>query len=303
MSEVFTTQIISASRRNAWVKLKNNQIIKVNINSKLDNLIPGDIAEIHKKDDQWVAIKRLDRKNCFARSLNNRTKEIAANLDLVILITSPPELFSTDFIDRIHSISVSQNIPFCLLINKNDLGLNDIKNDIESYKKLNIKIIQTNTISPEGTKEIEDFLAESSFETVLLTGMSGVGKSSLINKLIPDANQRIGEVSSKTGKGKQTTSQSIAYIYKINHKSIVLIDTPGVQNFGIANLTMEDLAQTFHEFESFQSKCEYSDCLHQKESNCAVKQAVKDSFIALSRYNSYLSILSEIQNNLQNKYK
>jgi ribosome biogenesis GTPase / thiamine phosphate phosphatase len=143
---------------------------------------------------------------------------------------------------------------------------------------------------------LHELLSDPLLELVTFCGISGVGKSSLLNKLVPNGTQAVGAVSGKTGQGKQTTSQSFAYPFSRSGKPMLfIVDTPGVQHFGLTHLTKREVAAGFEEIRTLSPSCDFRDCLHVKERGCAVLEALAEKRFSESRYQSYLHILDEIE--------
>jgi ribosome biogenesis GTPase len=183
-----------------------------------------------------------------------------------------------------------------IVLNKTDLGLEDTQYLIDAYTAIGIDLVLTSAIEDDGMADLLPILNQDDMHTVAFAGVSGVGKSSLLNRLIPSAQQRTGEVSRKTGKGTQTTSMSQGYLYKRAAKDdLLLVDLPGIQNFGVSNLTPRQVVEGYTEFVSISHLCEYADCQHTVEPHCAVQAALEEGIICPTRYLSYIGILDEIE--------
>ena len=274
--------VLSASRGNAKV-LINEEIIKIGFNRKFE-VIVGDHIEIEND----LIVKIIDRKNVFKRSYFGKTKEIAANLDLLLIVTATKELFNTLFIDRVACICEIYNIPTSLIVNKIDQQ-GDEENLICEYETVFTDHFRTNAKDINSLSEVVSFINNPKYQQIALTGMSGVGKSTILNQLIPSADARTSNVSHKTGQGVQTTTMARAYQY--NDK--LLIDLPGIQSFGITELLAKEVRFGFPEIVEIGNSCKYSDCYHNLEDHCAVKKALEENKISRNRYNNYLHILKE----------
>lgn len=292
MKEKESATVLSATRRNAKVLLSDFSIKKVKISNKFQDLCVGDMVLLQND----LIVKQLDRKNKFSRSLGHKTKDIAVNIDYLFLVVAVGALFQTKFIDRVLSVSKYNNIPVCLLVNKIDLGLDDCLKEIEHYKNINIPVIEISAKFNKNLDDLNNILFNPKINVVSFTGVSGVGKSTLLNHYIPKANRETKEVRTKSKMGQQTTTQSEGYLLKRdNLHPLILIDPPGVQNFGVTELDVSDLKETFIEFNEYASNCEYRSCMHVMEENCGVKLAVNEEKIAKFRYDSYLALKKEIE--------
>ena len=252
-----------------------------------------------------------DRKNYIIRKSINLSKQshiLAANVDqaLLIVTVAKPET-STTFIDRFLASAEAYRVPVILIFNKVDL-LND---DERNYQQMMVNLYETigyecRIVSAETGEGIEELRPLLEGKITLLSGNSGVGKSTLINRLIPHANQRTAEISDahQTGMHTTTFSEMIAvdgFPVDTSVKTPTwLIDTPGIKGFGTFDMEREELTSYFKEIFEFSKQCRFSDCTHTHEPGCAVLKAVEDHYIAQSRYQSYLSMLDDKD---ENKYR
>lgn len=260
----------------------------------------------HAADDADYIVKVLQRRNYIIRRASNLSKEshiLAANIDRAFLIATLREpTVTTTFIDRFLATAEAYAIPATLVINKTDLWDEDdyeLANALKYlYTSIGYDVIFTSTISGEG---IDTLQKNVSGKISLMAGNSGVGKSSLINALVPNANLRTGDISDihHTGTHTTTFSEMIALPDKG-----WLIDIPGVKGFGVIDFEPTQVSHYFPEIFRISADCKYSDCIHSGEPGCAVQKALDDHFISESRYASYLSILEESKEaNGSDKYR
>lgn len=264
--------------------------------SKATNPIAvGDVVLFSMEDDgeQALISDIKNRKNYIIRKSNNLSKQtqvIAANLDLLALVVTPvAPATSTGFIDRFLLTSVAYDIPALLVFNKTDLfdDLLDAQvTELENlYRNVGFDTIRVSAKNETGLNELKDKLKE---KTSLFSGHSGVGKSSILNKLFPQIDQKTGVISDYSLKGKHTTTFAEMFEPEPGFK---LIDTPGIKDFGVVNLEQAEISHYFPEMRSAMSQCKFNNCLHIEEPGCAILQALENGNISPSRYYSYLSIL------------
>jgi ribosome biogenesis GTPase len=235
-----------------------------------------------------------DRRNYIIRKSINLSKQshiIAANVDqalLVVTVVSPQT--STTFIDRFLASAEAYRVPVILIFNKTDLLDSDMRHYQEAmvslYQTIGYDCYQISAETGEGVDSLPPLLTN---KVTLLSGNSGVGKSTIINRLVPDANLRTGEISDAHNTGQHTTTFS----EMIPMGGGWVIDTPGIKGFGSFDMEPEELTSYFKEIFRFSKDCRFSNCTHTHEPGCAVLKALEEHYIAQSRYQSYLSMLDD----------
>ena len=272
---------------------------------------------VNVSDGCWIT-EIEDRRNYIIRKSINLSKQshiLAANVDqaLLVITVSRPET-STTFIDRFLASAEAYRVPVILIFNKTDL----LSDDELHYQQMMIQLYETigyecHAISAQTGEGVEALRPLLEGKITLLSGNSGVGKSTLINRLVPHANQRVADISEahQTGTHTTTFSEMIPITGELspsqnsqqpiaNSLQSWLIDTPGIKGFGTFDMEREELTSYFREIFEFSKQCRFSDCTHTHEPGCAVLKAVEDHFIAQSRYQSYLSMLDDKD---ENKYR
>jgi ribosome biogenesis GTPase len=287
--------VVFADGARAEVRLKG--AFRVNgVNTKNTNPIAvGDIVDVEKDVNGDSVISFLhDRKNYIIRrstKLSKQTHILAANIDRAwVMATLKQPRTSTGFIDRFLVTAEAYSIPASVIFNKSDLLDEEETEYIEALMDLYRHLGYTCwLINAENTDDVEKLHAEFKGKVNLISGHSGVGKSTLINKLQPDLKLKTGEISKAHSKGMHTTT--FAEMFPLQDGGWI-IDTPGIKELGIVNMEREELSHFFPEMRKLFGKCKYHGCLHDKEPGCAVRQAVEDSKIAITRYECYLQILN-----------
>lgn len=243
------------------------------------------------------------RRNYIIRRASNLSKEasiLAANLDGCMLVaTLKHPVTATTFIDRFLATAEAYSVPATLVINKTDLlDTDDDRELLEAvrylYESIGYNVVPVSAHTGEGLDRLRELLQG---RTTLLSGNSGVGKSTLINDLIPGLDLRTAAISDVHDQGTHTTTFSEMFPLPFGGW---IIDTPGVRGFGTIEMTPQEVSHYFPEIFRASDECRFGDCSHTHEPGCAVLKALEENRIAQSRYNSYLSILNEID---EGKYR
>lgn len=286
------------------VKSDNGSIYNCKIKGKLrtfdikstNPVSVGDRVEFEaQQSDTGVIIDILERKNYIIRKSSNLSKQshiIAANIDEAFLIVTLafPET-SLDFIDRFLVAAEAYRIPVTIVVNKIDLykeTLSDLIKEMHTiYEPIGYPVIEVSVL--EGTN-MQMLRTKFQGKVNLLSGNSGVGKSSLVNFLYPQLQLRTNDISSYHFKGKHTTT--FAEMIELPEGGYI-IDTPGIKGFGMVHMEKNEIYHFFPEIFKNATNCQYNNCLHLDEPKCAVKEAVKNKLISESRYLSYTHIMSD----------
>ena len=245
------------------------------------------------EDGEWVIVDIAPRHNYIIRRASNLSKEshiIASNIDRAMLVVTLVEpVTATEFIDRFLVTCEAYKVPVTILLAKIDL-LRNTPEAIEEFHRIyegaGYEVIDISATEGVGVERVKALLAG---KTTLLSGNSGVGKSTLIGAIDPTIDIRTGEISDSFHKGKHTTTFSTMYRIADGY----IIDTPGVKGFGLIDIDDKELWHYFPEMISRAGECKFFNCTHTHEPHCAVIEAVKREEIAFSRYESYLKILDE----------
>ena len=256
----------------------------------------GDRVQILLNAEGTAFISEIeDRKNYIVRKASNLSKQshiLAANLDqcLLVVTVNHPQT-STTFIDRFLASAEAYRVPVTLVFNKVDTYDEDELRYLDAlvhlYTTIGYRCLRISARLGDGVTEVANLLADN---ITLLAGNSGVGKSTLINALLPEAEARTGEISTVHNKGMHTTTFSEMFPLP---QGGYLIDTPGIKGFGTFDMETEEVGHYFPEIFRTSADCRYGNCTHRQEPGCAVRQAVEQHLISESRYASYLGMLED----------
>ena len=286
------------------VKLENGEVVEARIQGKFriqgirstNPVAVGDVVTIKQDENINNVITEIaDRKNYIVRKSINLSKHshiIAANIDQAVLIVtvSQPKT-TTGFIDRFLISAEAYHIPTILVFNKIDLynkvELDELTSLMNIYSKIGYDCIAVSALNNENLEAIKDILKN---KTSVVSGHSGVGKSTLLNTIEPTLNLKTSIISEMHEQGKHTTT--FAEMFDLSFGGYI-IDTPGVKAFGLIDFDKADLSHYFLEMRAILDNCQYSNCQHINEPKCAVKDAVAKNEIAAFRYNNYLSMYND----------
>ncbi len=299
--------VVKNTGKSYWVRTPNNIITECFIKGTfrikgIKSTNPIAVGDIVDFDDNNLIYNIYERKNYVVRKPTNLSKQlhvIAANIDqsLLIVTLKEPET-STIFIDRFLSTCEAYNVNAILVFNKIDLLNEEEKKYLEAikflYESIGYKCVCISATNKDYSSQIKELLK---CKTSLLSGNSGVGKSTIVNTVIEKNITRTANISTYHHKGMHTTTFS--EMFQIDEETFI-IDTPGIKGFGTVDFEKEQVGHYFREIFETSKKCRFDNCTHTHEPNCAVLQAVENQTIATSRYQSYLSILDD---SLKEKYR
>ncbi len=289
----------------SWYKvLVNGEEVDARLRGKIRTLnlkstnpvVVGDQVILDVNDDEYLIKSVIDRQNCIVRKSNKLSKQyqiIAANIDRAFLIVSPAKPHTPQgFIDRFLATAEAYHIPVTILLNKSDLDSKKAmlhrEHLMELYPSIGYEILNVSFLDSDDISQIQKSIGS---QCVLLAGNSGVGKSTLINAILPNSNQKVSAISSSYHKGRHTTTFAQMFLGDQGSK---IIDTPGIKDFGMVQTEPNQVSHYFPEMRSRLSECKYSNCLHTEEPDCQILKAVENQEIAVTRYVNYLSILEEV---------
>lgn len=271
-------------------------IFKIDAISSTNPIAVGDEVDIDieaVQEESAVITAIADRRNYVARvSPHNKRQHhiVASNLDQSILFTTLKEpRTSQGFMDRFLVSCEAYHIPAIIVFNKSDIyrkkELERFQEYKQMYEAIGYQVVLASVLKKEGIEEAKALLKD---KTTLLSGHSGVDKSTFINAVFPRFNLRTQEVSSWSGKGMHTTT--FAEMFDLDNGGHI-IDTPGVREFGLVDITKQELSHYFPEMRALLNECQFNNCMHIEEPGCAVKQEVLSGAVSENRYISYLNIL------------
>ena len=268
----------------------NGKIIRCHMRSNLDPLVTGDKVIWRFAEPYGVVVARIDRYSELIRpDAYGKLRPVAANVDLIAIVFSPKPTAFSNLIDRYLVAAEAQNIQPILILNKTDLDteneFSSINQLVHDYKSIGYDVLSVSAKTADGFESLKDYLCN---KTAIFVGQSGVGKSSLINRLQPQANAAVGSLS--IGKEKGTHTTTVSRLFHFAHGGF-LIDSPGIREFSLTHLTQEQVINSFIDFRPYLGRCKFRDCLHKSEPGCSLLDAISQKKILQSRFDNYHQII------------
>ncbi|MDH5181705.1 MAG: small ribosomal subunit biogenesis GTPase RsgA [Gammaproteobacteria bacterium] len=268
--------------------------ISCNVRQNMETLVCGDHVIWQQADEQnGIVVALVPRNNFLARpDRRGKARVIAANIDQILIVSAARPAMNTRLIDRYLVAAETAGIIPVIVFNKIDLpdaeALAAFQADLLIYTEIGYQVVFTSAKQHQGLAEIQQVL---NHKTSVVVGQSGVGKSSLLNCLLPEAPALVGDVSDSSNKGRHTTT--LAQLYHLPSGGR-LIDSPGVREFGLWEVSEEQAASGFIEFRPWLGRCQFRDCRHGDEPGCAIRHAVESGEIHPQRWDSYKRILESL---------
>jgi ribosome biogenesis GTPase / thiamine phosphate phosphatase len=300
--------VIKTTGKYYTVKTDSSKIVQCRLKGKFrlagikstNPIVVGDRVEIEQESKLWMIVKLQERRNQILRKSVNLSKQIhiiAANIDQAILmITLDSPITTTGFIDRFLVAANAYGIDVVLLFNKTDLLIDTLKVEQENlqkiYEKIGYECFSLSVINDD-LSNVRNLMKG---KLNMISGHSGVGKSTLINKLQSNLDIKTKEVSVTHRQGQHTTTFS--ELYELDFGASI-IDTPGIRGFGLVALDINRIGNYFPEFFALKTACKFHNCIHKEEPHCAVKRNLAKGEVAESRYKNYLDMLIEEEDNFR----
>ena len=298
--------VISRYGQHADIEDNEGTVFRCNIRRTAGSLVTGDKVVWRRGNEVLSGISGVveavhERSSELTRpDFYDGIKVVAANIDQIFIVSSIVPAFSTQIVDRYLVAAEDVEIKPIIVLNKIDLlddeGMELLDEMLAPYREIGYQVIMLSSKTGVGVGELNDMLKDS---VSIFVGQSGVGKSSLINALMPNAELQVGDVSDNSGLGMHTTTT--AKLLHFEHGGD-LIDSPGVREFGLWHLDPERIAWCFIEFREFLGGCKFRDCKHRDDPGCILAQAVEDDKIDLERFENYHRILDSLENNKPNRH-
>lgn len=284
--------IVAAHGRQCRVELENGEVLPCLTRGKKSEAVCGDKVFIRSAGENQGVIEEIrPRRTLFYRSNAFRQKLIAANVDQLILVAAVEPAFSTQLLERCLIAAASQDIATLIALNKCDLvdALPAAEARLQPFAARGSTLLNLSA-REDAAAAVAQLLPRLRGKTSLLAGQSGMGKSTLINALIPAAEAATREISAALDSGKHTTTH--ARLYHLDADSHI-IDSPGLQEFGLSHLAPDELTHAFPEFAPYLGDCRFRDCQHRQEPGCALRDAVANGAIAPERLRLFQTLMTE----------
>jgi ribosome biogenesis GTPase len=297
-NNIFDGLVVCHHGRKLIVEAENKERFSCKLRQNLGDIACGDnvVIQLEKKvtgDQQAIVVAINQRNNLLEKTgFGDKTKVVAANISQVVVVCSVEPEPNPYLIDRYLVATENLGADALIVVNKSDL-INDRNkktiNDLKAvYEKIGYRLLLTSVKQNIGLESLKSELID---KTSVLVGLSGVGKSSLINELVPESEIRIGEISAASGEGKHTTTVSALYHLPAGGS---LIDSPGVRDFSPRHLDKDDVVSGFIELRHYQGYCKFTNCTHTTEPGCAITEALEKGELSQQRINSFRKMIEDL---------
>ena len=271
-----------------------DKVYRCHKRANVEPLVAGDQVLWQHSEPYGIVIARKPRSSEILRpDSRGRIRSMAANIDCIAIVFACAPKPQCNLIDRYLVAAEAQHVRPVLILNKIDLLKDQHASEIQvltkDYQSIGYRIIKVSAKTGEGMPMLEKYLSN---RMVIFSGQSGVGKTSLLNYLMPSANSPVSALSSKTDQGAHTTAASRLYRLKSGGK---LIDSPGIRDFSLNHLDKKNIIENFIDFQPFLGHCKFRDCTHRDEASCALLSAVREDLIISKRLESYHKIMDSLQ--------
>ncbi len=289
--------VVRHHSQTVWIETNDGRQLECKTRKKTGRIVCGDrVLWEPTGDNEGVVSALLERRSLLTRpDPQQRPRPLAANIDQILVVCAPEPDYSKQLIDRYLIAAALMPSKALLLFNKCDLlapaALQRIKDDLTEFAAIGIPLYFTSKHQADSLRALKTALQG---HTSILVGQSGVGKSSLINALLPESDARVGAISDSTGYGRHTTTDTQLYHLPSGGH---LIDSPGVRDFQLWHVELEELVQGYQEFSPYLGHCRFHNCRHLSEPGCALQGAVDEGKITARRLESYRQIYKLIDEN------
>jgi ribosome biogenesis GTPase / thiamine phosphate phosphatase len=285
--------VVAAHGRHVMVETPEGRRVMCTSRGKKSELVVGDRVRWLPTGDGGVIEHLEERRNLLFRQDEWRTKSFAANLDQLLMLVAPEPVFSESQLTRALIAAQAAGIPALIGLNKIDLPSAAVARErLAPYLAMGVEVIEM-ALKKDTAASVAMLSARLAGQTTLVLGASGMGKSTLINLLIPSAAAQVGEISISLGAGKHTTT-STSWYWLDEQRSGALIDSPGFQEFGLRQIAPEQLAELMPDFNAARGQCRFHNCSHRHEPDCGVRAAMQRGEISPSRKRIYEELFDEL---------
>ena len=297
---MITARIVAGHGRHYYAQTEDGSLFEARRRGKKGDVVVGDVVNCSPADEKTLAVESITpRRNLLFRSDEWRIKELASNVDLVAVVFAPRPTYNPWFVWRAVVAAKTAGIDVMAIRNKTDLADGKDAADRFAEELSQRDGCPTIMLSAHDTEATVARLAPLfSGKTVLLIGQSGMGKSTILNALVPDAQAKTREFSEALDLGKQTTTATRLYRTEIGGTDSAVIDSPGFQEFGLAHVTRNDILRAMPDILDHAQGCRFYNCTHLHEPGCSVRAAVDAGAISLERYDFFTAVTKDAQDDV-----